>query len=169
MPSSPGIVDRLAALLEYPTASFAALLGECRAQTAGLTPEAAAGLERFAAGIAARSTRELQEDYTATFDLDPDCSMDVGWHLFGDRFERGAFLAELRPRLAAAGIDERFELPDHLPRVLQLLDRSERSATAELQAMVGSAVGKLRAALGKRGSPYEHLVTCAFMTATRGV
>lgn len=163
-----GVADGLAALLEYPSSAFPELLEECRAHEALLTPEAAAGLERFAISVQGLPKTTRQELYTETFDLNAGCTMDMGWHLFGDRHERGVFLSELRAQLAGAGIAERSELPDYLPRLLVLLHRSDPSRTAELREMVGRAVEKLVAALHERNSPYEHLVTSAFAAAMRG-
>ena len=163
-----GITEATAALLEYPSARFPELLEACRAAAANGAPEVAGGLEQFAACIAGLSHTQLQELYAETFDFSESCTLDIGWHLFGDRHERGMFLSELRPELAAAGIDEGLELPDHLPHVLTLLSRSDSSRTAELRTMVRRAVEKLMTHLHDRQSPYEHLVGSAFAAATRG-
>jgi nitrate reductase delta subunit len=159
--------DRLVDLLEYPTTTFPASLEACLARADDLPPDAAAGLRDFAGAVRDMSIARLQEIYTQTFDLDPDCTLDIGWHLFGERFERGAFLSELRPRLAANGIDERGELPDFLPHLLRLL-RCEPTETGELRPSIARAVSMLASALAQRGSPYHHLVTGAFAAASRG-
>ena len=147
--------DRLAPLLAYPTASFPA-------------PDVAAGLERFTFAVRRISITELQELYADTFDLNASCTLDVGWHLFGDRFERGAFLSELRPELQAAGIAEGAELPDYLPHLLILMERASPARAAALGQLIRPAVEKLEAALHARSSPYEHLVRSAFTAACRG-
>ena len=162
------ISDAMVALLEYPSARFPELLEACRTAATNSAPDVAAGLERFAASIAGLSRTQLQELYTETFDFSESCTLDIGWHLFGDRHERGMFLSELRPELAAAGIDERLELPDHLPHVLTLLSRSDSPRLAELRTQVQQAVEKLMANLHERQSPYEHLIGSAFAAATRG-
>jgi nitrate reductase molybdenum cofactor assembly chaperone len=158
----------MAVLLEYPLADFPALLRECRARALNGDPDVRNGLERFAASVQGLSEGQLQELYADTFDFSESCTLDIGWHLFGDRHERGMFLSELRPRLAAAGIDERLELPDHLPHVLMLLSRSDLSKASELRSIVQRAVETLIANLHERKSPYEHLVASAFAAATRG-
>lgn len=159
--------DGLAALLDYPDGTFPARLDGCLESAGELPADAASALRRFAEAVSGVSIAELQETYTETFDLDPGCTLDVGWHLFGERFERGAFLADLRPRLAAAGIGERNELPDFLPTLLRLL-WTNPDQTLELRALVASAVATLTSALRERGSPYEHLVTGAFAATVRG-
>jgi nitrate reductase delta subunit len=163
-----GITEAMAALLEYPSAQFPELLEACRAAAATGAPEVAGGLDQFAASIAGLSRAQLQELYTETFDFSERCTMDIGWHLFGDRHERGMFLSELRPALAAAGIDERLELPDHLPYVLTLLSRSDPSRVTELRPMVQRAVEKLMTNLHERQSPNVVLVGCVVAAGTRG-
>jgi nitrate reductase delta subunit len=160
------LVDALAALLEYPSAGFSALLEACRDYASTADPEIKVGLERFALGVHGLSAVQMQELYTETFDFSESCTMDIGWHLFGDRHERGMFLSDLRPVLAAAGITELLELPDYLPHLLLLLSRSDPSQNTELREKIRRGVETLRAGLHERRSPYEHLVTSAFAAAT---
>jgi nitrate reductase molybdenum cofactor assembly chaperone len=100
----------------------------------------------------------VQEQYVAAFDLDPACSLDVGWHLFGEAPERGAFLASLREDLARAGIYERGNLPDHLPTILRLIAREDEESAAALAAIIAPAVTHLREFLRARGSPFADTI-----------
>ena len=143
----------LAALLEYPTAAFLTTLKDCLASGASDSDVA-----RFAHGVEGLSLERLQELYVDTFDLDPSCTLDLGWHLYGDTYERGAFLARLRADLRDAGIAESQELPDHLPAIIALLDRLEPARAAELRALVRPALERLHAALDARGNPYAYLL-----------
>jgi nitrate reductase delta subunit len=160
--------DLLAPLMAYPTASFATLLDECQAKASGIAPDVAAGLERFAASVRHLSTAQLQELYTETFDMNAGCTLDVGWHLFGDRFERGGFLSDLRPELQAAGVAEGAELPDYLPHLLILMERAAPARAIALGQLIRPAVEKIETALHACRSPYEHLVRSAFAAACRG-
>ena len=72
-----------------------------------------------------RSLGQLQEAYTNAFDLRPDCTPNLGYHLFGDDGRRGLFLAELKGRMEARGIPLGFELPDHISLLLRYLDAAE--------------------------------------------
>jgi nitrate reductase delta subunit len=105
---------------------------------------------------------ELQEEYTASFDFDPACALDLGWHLFGESRERGAFLAALREDLQAAGIPESHELPDHLTHVLALVARDGYARATQLADLVMPAVGAIERALTKRGSPYAHVLAAVY-------
>ena len=144
---------RLAALLAYPDAEFFSTLARCRA--GGSSADA---VERFAREIDGLSLRRLQELYVNTFDLDPACTLDMGWHLFGESYERGAFLSALRADLDQHGIPEERELPDHLSSVLSLADRLDAARAEQLRRTIRPALVKLHAALADRANPYAHLV-----------
>lgn len=154
------LVDRLASLLDYPTHDFRPHLDACMREVSGLGD--------FAVAMRHLPLGRLQEIYTETFDLNAACSLDMGWHLFGERHERGAFLAELRRQLAAAGVEERGELPDYLPHLLMLMGRVDASDAERLRRAIEPAIEKLVAALRDRGSPYEQVVKAAVAAATRG-
>lgn len=97
---------------------------------------------------------DAQEQYVAAFDLDPDCSLEIGWHLFGEAPERGRFLAMLRDELGRAGVSERGNLPDHLPTLLRLIARADADDGVELAAIVAPAVSDVIDRLTTRGSPF---------------
>ncbi len=151
-------LDALAALVAYPDGDLQPRVRACRLDLAAISPAAAGELERFADAIARPSLGELQEQYTAAFDLDPACALEVGWHLFGEAHERGAFMAALREDLRRAGVPETAELPDHLTHVLALLGREQPARAAALAALVVPAIERVHRALGARGSPYVHVL-----------
>jgi nitrate reductase molybdenum cofactor assembly chaperone NarJ/NarW len=152
------LLDTLAALIDYPDADLPARARRCLADLAAVSPAAAVELERFAEAIAGPSLGALREQYTETFDLDPACALDVGWHLFGERHERGAFMAALRDDLRRAGVSETTELPDHLIHVLPLVGREPPDRAAALAALVAPAIERMHRALVARGSPYVHVL-----------
>lgn len=153
-----GLLETLARLVEYPDGDLEPRVRACLAHPTAIGPAAAAELERFADAIAGTSVGELQERYTATFDLDPACALDVGWHLFGDAHERGTFMAALREDLQQAGVPETAELPDHLPHVLELVSREQPARAAALASLVAPAIAALHRALAARESPYLHVL-----------
>ena len=99
----------------------------------------------------------MQELYVQTFELNPACTLEIGWHLFGENYERGEFLVRMREQLRRHGVAESIELPDHLTHLLALIGRMEHSEATDL---VGSSVlpglGKIKAALGD--STYSELI-----------
>ena len=70
----------LARLFEYPDKSY---VQRCRD----------AGLNEFADEMANLTEPGIQELFISTFDWNPATSLDLGWHLYGDQYERGEFLA----------------------------------------------------------------------------
>jgi nitrate reductase delta subunit len=110
----------------------------------------------------------LQELYVATFDLNPKCTLDVGWHLFADAYERGTLLAMLREELQRQSVPENGELPDHLPSLLMLLDRVEGPRRAELLAVLAPAFEAVQTALASSDSPYAPLVKGVLTAAMAG-
>ena len=64
----------------------------------------------------------LQEEYTATFDLNPATSLNLTYHKWGDARERGSVLSHLNHLYHKAGYDSSDDdLPDYLPLVLEFL------------------------------------------------
>ena len=168
MPAAVPIAERLSSLFDYPGPGFVATLDACEVEVSTLESGVVADFERFAAGVRGRSMAQLQELYTETLDLNAGCTLDLGWHLFGERYERGAFLADLRPELQAAGIEDRHELPDYFPYLLRLIDKADPRRATALRHVIQPAVETLAAGLRDRHSPYEYLVKCAFAVVSQG-
>ena len=147
--------DLLANLLEYPREDYYERLAQCLEAFENSQPDTAALLEEFARRIAGLSTEELQELYVQSFDLNPSGSLDVGWHLFGENYERGAFLVKMREQLRRFSLPESSELPDHLGHVLAVLARMEPEEAAGFAAgCVFPALDKIREGLGKNKNPF---------------
>jgi nitrate reductase molybdenum cofactor assembly chaperone NarJ/NarW len=165
---STAVFDDLAKLLAYPDGDLQPDLRRCLADVPELPAEAAAALEAFGGEIAGWSTGALQEEYADAFDFNPACALDLGWHLFGDAHDRGAFMAALREDLARAGVPETSDLPDHLTHVLALAGRESPERAALLVELVSPAIQAVERALAARGSPYQHLLK-AVMTVLAGI
>jgi len=81
--------------------------------------------------IAETELTDLQEKFTQTFDMSPTTCLDLGWHLYGEAYERGAFMVKIRELLRMQEIPESSELPDHLTHVLAALDGLNDADCAE--------------------------------------
>ncbi len=114
-------LPRFAELLEYPRGDAGRTAGECAALLAPELPEAAAFLREFQSTAGRLAPGQLEEVYTATFDLDPVCYPYVGYHVFGETYKRSIFLLALKERHRACGITIDSELSDHVSAVLRYL------------------------------------------------
>jgi nitrate reductase delta subunit len=141
------VQELLAELVKYPEAGYHEHVTECRRALAEAHPAVAPLLDDFARAIAPLSTEDLQELFTRTFDLNPVCSLEIGWHLFGENYDRGALLVKMRQELRRYGLAESAELPDHLTHALVLLGRMEPERAQEFAtACVLPALEKMLAA-----------------------
>ena len=134
---STATFSRLAAALRYPAQE-----------------DARAALAPFD-GFAGFGVTELEELYTRTFDINPVSSLETGWHLFGEDYNRGAFLVRMRVLLRQQGIEEGAELPDHLESALRVLPTMDAKDASELaREFVLPAVMKMRVPFESGDNPY---------------
>jgi len=99
--------------------------------------------------------------YVELFDFSPERSLYLTYHFFGDTRRRGAALVELKRLFKEAGVELGSELPDYLPKLLEL--------AAERPDLGKPALERYRAALEKirrgcAGTPYA-VVLSAVLTA----
>jgi len=161
MTARGGFYTAIAALLAYPDGAFCRRLARCRELLDNADPQAAAHLADFDAATRNAALADLEELYARTFDFNPQCALEIGWHLFGADSNRGALLVRLRDELARHGIQESCELPDHLTHVLPLVDRmSPDEATRFVRACVVPAAKKMLAGMEGKQNPYESLFRC---------
>jgi nitrate reductase delta subunit len=162
---TPALYSPLARLFEYPDADYAVRARECLGAMRGQHREAAALCERFHAGICGLNTGELQELYTQTFDLNPTCALEVGWHLYGEDYHRGAFLVKMRQQMRDHGVSESSELPDHLSNALRLLERLEPDEGAAFASeYLLPALDRMRAACPQvQSNAFAALLEAAFL------
>lgn len=162
----PGhLIPGISALLRYPddrTQVLAASLADAAMATGHPCQE---HLEAFALVARGLELRDLQELYTRGFDLNPDCSMDLGWHLFGETYQRGQFMAMMRHHLRENGIEEGRNLPDHLPTLLDLGMKLETSDAMDLvDDCILPALEKILPA--HKESAYLHVLQALYLIFT---
>lgn len=153
------ILPRYADLLEYPSEAV-------RSQAAQVADELKWQptiwldlLEAFALEVQLTPFGELEEMYTRTFDLNPSCTMEIGWHLFGETYKRGSFMANVRETLRTHEVAEGSALPDYLPTLLRLLPKLRHDDAQDLvRDCILPALEKLRGAVGEGAGPYANLL-----------
>ena len=150
----------LAQVLTYPDVDYAELAQRLPDALVEGEPEASSKLKSFTSGVRGLSLTELQELFTRTFDLSPACSLEVGWHLYGEEYARGAFLVSMREQLRRFSVPENGELPDHLTHILMLVDAMQSAERARFIALyVLPAVRKMVKALEGKDNPYGGVIT----------
>jgi nitrate reductase delta subunit len=156
------VCDSLAGILTYPAADYAERLQRCKSAVDALGPDRGEILQkinRFIDATKDSSTGEMEELYTRTFDINPVSSLEVGWHLHGETYERGAFLVTMRDLLRRCSIEESTELPDHLTHVLQAVGRMDPLEASEfISKNVLKAVNKMLEGFADQSNPYENIL-----------
>ena len=156
------VYSLFADILDYPEHSITRMIDDCLAQLALEAPDAHAQLMDFQTEIAQKDVRQLQELYTNAFDLRPECTPNLGYHLFGDDGRRGAFLAELKGRMDARGVPLGVELADHIALILRFLDVAEDEQPVLIEDCLLPAVSKMIEVLKDGENPYEHALRALF-------
>lgn len=145
-------LEVIAPLFDYPEEDYLDRVASCAVHVRS------EDMRRFAAEISALPLSRQQELFVHTFDLDPKATLEIGWHIFGEQYERGDFLVEMRDRLRETGIVENGELPDHLLHVLPLLARMPAEEAGSLAASrIEPALAKIESAIPEE-NPFSALV-----------
>jgi nitrate reductase delta subunit len=165
------LLKLLSLCLSYPDAAVLKALPEMEAEAAGLGDRRArAGLTDFMTSLKAQSLLELQEHYTAVFDMNSSASLNLTYHLMGDREDRGRALAGLLEVYLQAGFEPAVnELPDFLPLMLEFMAASSPAEPHALILQCLSAVPDLAGRLKGTGSLYAvplELLCRVFLEAT---
>jgi len=151
--------DAVATLLGYPDERHRAQLAEACAVLRADREFPAEPVSVLAGFLEGTAPEELEEHYTRTFDINPQCTLEIGWHLYGEDYARGAFLVELRQTMRALGVEEGPELPDHLPSVLRALGRmAEPQAEVFSVCFLQPALFRMIGSYAEPGAPYRHLL-----------
>lgn len=165
------LYDQLATLLCYPNTAYPGAVESCCRALAAAEPEIGVHVERFAAAVRGMRPPALEELFTHTFDINPLSSLEVGWQLFGEQYERGTFLLRMRQEMRRLALPESTELPDHLTHVLAVLGRMEPERADDFAtACVLPAVERMCTALSSKENPYEHALGAVktFLVARHG-
>lgn len=170
-PIDPGF-PLFADLLEYPTP---ALSQQTKAAVERLTkwsPEAAVRIDGFQKHVDASNLEQMQELYTRTFDIQPVCYPYVGYHLFGESYKRGAFMAMLNEGYRKYGYSAGNELPDHVGIILRFLGSSIAGRNSEFgqtllnEGLVPTLEKMIAGFDAQPGNPYAAVVSGLYLVIT---
>jgi nitrate reductase delta subunit len=165
MPAGMEHIAALSRCLDYPTPGYQDRVAAATTGLIAACPGAGKRLGEFSDYAAELEITELEELFTRTFDVNPSCTLETGWHLYGEQYERGAFLVRMRELLRGYGIVEGNELPDHLTYALQVVGRMPAdSAAGFVSTEVLPAMEKMRAGFKGGSNPYEAVIDAIWMT-----
>ena len=110
-------------LLQYPDDAYIRVLPELASAVGYLHPgRERTAIEAFLTEVKTRKAIQLQERYTAAFDLNPSTTLNMTYHKWGDSEKRAAALTRLQRIYMGAGYErETGELPDYLPLMLEFM------------------------------------------------
>ena len=151
--------DAFAKLLAYPDEQYRTNLWHCRFALAENCPEATRFLDCFTHDVESLTVEDMQELYTEAFDLNPICSLELGWQLYGENYSRGEFLVEMRQTLRRLEVPESTELPDHMTHVLPAFGRMPlKEADRFASKCLLPALEKMLQGLSGKNCPYEEVL-----------
>lgn len=160
----PKVLDAFARLLSYPdqhTSQAAELLYIVLCSE---IQEAADEISKFGSFLEQNDSHQVEETFTRTFDVNPTCALEIGWHLFGEEYARGMFLVRMREELRKYGLPESAELTDHVAHVLAVVaSMPDDEAAKFVTACVQPAIEKMNSALADKETPYRHVISSLVM------
>ena len=150
----------LSILLQYPDDEFIQSFGELK-QAVEEIPQVKQR-ERclnFLNYMGSNPLIRLQEEYTATFDLNPATSLNLTYHKWGDARERGNALAELNCLYRKAGYEScNDDLPDYLPLVLEFMSINRVTNSFSFMRQYYDQVKDVGSRLREKDSPYSGIL-----------
>lgn len=124
----------LSVLLQYPGKDYLTQIKEIEVIVASMPPnEFVNHISEFIIYIKTLPLIQLQETYTAAFDMSPATTMNLTYHIWGDNEKRADMLSRLQQVYQDAGYERTTgELPDYLPMMLEFLSVCPEAKDVEL-------------------------------------
>lgn len=164
------LVKAASFLLGYPDAGWMDSLGPMKGILDDLPgSDSGKGLREVASRLSSTPLLQLQEEYTQLFDLNPSTCLNLTYHKWGDRKERGDALAQLKSFYNRAGFSlTGSELPDYLPLVLEFLSASPDDGFLSTFQEYRDALVGLAGRLESSGSIYAHCLRTVLDVIEKG-
>lgn len=158
-------LDLASRALDYPDDMFYANLESLEADARQAlekdTPQLGALLE-FISDMRQLESRKAQQIYVATFDHDPDASLYMAWHRYGNDRGQGQALAALNGLYRTAGFEPQFgSMPDYLPRMLEFMASADEWAVEIILDGFGPEIMRLINHLEEKEALHAKLLSCA--------
>lgn len=148
----------LSLVLSYPTAELQAAMPEIGGALAAetrLTGQARRELRPLVEALGQGDLYELQERYVALFDRSRTLSLNLFEHIHGESRDRGGAMVDLLEMYRAGGFEPTgWELPDHLPLLLEFLATRSEAEARDTLAEAAHILEALETRLTRRESAY---------------
>ncbi len=155
-----GLFRCFADILSYPTSEYIDTIRASLDAPETINEPARGQIELFLHAVRDFSVADLEELYTRTFDINPIANLEIGWHLYGEAYERGSFLVKMRELLRTYQIEESTELPDHITHILIVLDKMEKGEAIEFcQRYLRPAIDKILEGFANHPNPFAIILT----------
>jgi nitrate reductase assembly molybdenum cofactor insertion protein NarJ len=133
-----------AKVFEYPGEDYHEVVIEAIKSLGQDYPDSTKELEKFLELLPMQSG-ELQELYSKSFEVQAITSLDVGYVLYGDDYQRGVIMVNLKDEHSKADNSCGEELVDFLPNLLRLLPKMQDPETIHelVTLLIATAVEKM--------------------------
>lgn len=159
MTKNETLYNSLTSLILYPDKDYKNRLIAAQKVLHALSPAPLDKLDAFIDFVLEQRETDLEEFYAQTFDFNPKCALEIGWHLYGENYGRGDFLVKMRDLLKRYDIQESTELPDHLMYILPVIGRLKESEAREFALhYVIPGLDKILEGVAAKKSPYENVL-----------
>ncbi len=116
-------------------------------------------MNQFLDHLSAQGLMALQQNYVQTFDMQPEYSLHLTHHLFGDDRGRGPALVDLGEHYKSMGMTvQKGEIPDYLPLILEYVGTLDEMGARVFLADAGKVLTVLASNLEKTSNPYAPLM-----------
>ncbi len=155
-------------LIQYPNADLLSELTEIGKMAEKLPSAQRKPVLEFIGYLEGASLTELQQKYVETFDFNKRTCLNLSFHNYGDRRQRGMAMLQLKRRYTSAGLPLKDgELPDYLPVVLEFAALASGKFGQEVLHEFRPSLELVRSALHEDESPYASLLKAILRTLPR--
>ncbi len=153
------VLEAFSDLLRYPGEGRAEQVPGWISEIQAAAPGVDSDLQALAEYWGTHNETQLEETFVRTFENNSERALELGWHLHGENYARGSFMARMRGLLRDLEIEESVELPDHVSHLLSVVSRAEPGlARALARTVVAPALSKIEAGFSEKHNPYYGVI-----------
>ena len=159
-PADRQIYHHFARLLSYPETDLLQVARQCRGCLTDLSSAATEPLTHFVDFVQTTERKQIEETYTATFDLQPVCHPYIGYQLCGENQKRTLFLMKLEELYREHNFVAETELQDHVSEVMRFISITDDPQCRQDIISDGllPALEKIIQAIDNEHHPYQGLL-----------